>query len=138
MTSFERISQIVDGRPVDRCGYWTGNPHGDSWPGLFQYFQCRTPEEVYRKLGNDLRWVPVGGKPHLPSGALAHCDSVAEVEDFPWPTYDDFDCTPWLEALKQAEGYYRLSGNLSMFFHADCFSASCFTAAGRSARFCLA
>ena len=114
---------MIEGRPVDRSAYWTGNPHGDSWPALFKYFQCTTAEELYRELGDDVRWIPVGGKSHMPSGSLADGGSVAQVEDFPWPDYDDFDFTPWLEPLKQAEGYYRFGGNLSMFFHCDCFDA---------------
>ena len=55
MNGQERITAIVEGKPVDRCGYWTGNPHGDSWPGLFKYFNCKTPEEMYRTLGDDVR-----------------------------------------------------------------------------------
>ena len=123
MTGRERVSAIVDGKFVDRCGYWTGMPHGDSWPGLFRYFGCTTPEEVYRKLGDDVRWIPIGCQPRLPHGYLADCDSVAKVHDFPWPNPDEIDLTPWLDALKRAEGNYRLSGNLSMFFHDDCFNS---------------
>jgi uroporphyrinogen decarboxylase len=123
MTGKERVKAIIDGRPVDRCAYWTGNPHSDSWPALFKHFGCGTPEEVYRKLGDDVRWIPVGCQPRMPRGYLAECDSVAQVEDFAWPNPDAFDLAPWLAALKGAEGYYRLSGNLSMFFHDDCFNS---------------
>ncbi|MCY2924602.1 MAG: hypothetical protein NT031_04055 [Planctomycetota bacterium] len=123
MNSRDRVAAIVDGRPVDRCAYWTGNPHGDSHQALLKYFRCGTLEDLFGTLGDDVRWIPVGGKGHMPAGALADCDSVAQVEDFPWPTYDDFDFTPWLAALDRAGGYYRLSGNLSMFFHCDCFTA---------------
>ena len=123
MSGKERVKAIVDGRPVDRCAYWTGYPHGDSLPALFKYFDCNTPEEIYRLLGDDVRWIPVGSHPRLPKNYLVDCDSVAMVEDFPWPNPDDFDLSPWLNALREAVGYYRFSGNLSMFFHDDCFNS---------------
>ena len=123
MTSKERITAIIEGQPVDRCGFWTGSPHGDSWPGLFRHFNCKTPEEVYRKLGDDVRYMMIGGQPRMPRGYLADCDSVAKVHDFPWPNPDELDLTYWVNELKGAEGYYRISGNLSMFFHDDCFNS---------------
>lgn len=123
MTGKERVIAIVEGRPVDRCAYWTGNPHADSWPQLYRHFGCTTPEEVYRKLGDDIRWIPVGQQQLHASGCFAPCETEADVDRaFQWPNPDELDLTPWLDALKQAEGYYRLSGNLSMFFHYNCFS----------------
>lgn len=61
MTGKELVMAIVEGRTVDTCAYWTGSPHGDSWLALFKYFDCGTPEDVYRKLGDDIRWIRVGG-----------------------------------------------------------------------------
>jgi uroporphyrinogen decarboxylase len=123
MTGKERVTAIVEGRPVDRCGYWTGNPHADSWPKLFEHLGCRTPEEVYRKLGDDIRWIPVGQQELHANSCFAPCATEADVDGaFRWPDPDEFDFTPWLNALQAAEGYYRISGNLSMFFHWNCFS----------------
>ena len=122
MNGMERVIAIVEGRPVDRCAYWTGNPHADTWPVLYSYLKCGTPEEVYRKLGDDVRWIPVGNQELHAEGCFAQCETEADVDAaFQWPDPDEFDLTPWLDKLKRAEGTYRLSGNLSMFFHSDCF-----------------
>jgi uroporphyrinogen decarboxylase len=36
MTGKQRIEAMLAGQSVDRCGYWTGNPHRDSLPGLIE------------------------------------------------------------------------------------------------------
>jgi len=122
LTGKERVTAICEGRPVDRCGYWTGNPHADTWPKLFGYLDCATPEEVYRKLGDDVRWIQVGQQTLHADGCFARCETEADVDGaFQWPDPDEIDLAPWLDALKGAQGFYRLSGNLSMFFHDNCF-----------------
>lgn len=123
MTGRERVKAILQGKPVDRCAYWTGNPHQESWPALFAYFGCATPEALYQRLGDDVRWIPVGGQALTPFGCYAACETAEQVEEaFTWPDPELIDFTRWLTALQQAEGYYRLSGNLSMFFHDTCFN----------------
>ena len=122
MNGKDRVMAIVEGRAVDRCAYWTGNPHADTWPRLCRHLGCSTPEEVYQTLGDDVRWIPVGNQPLHPDGCFAECETEADVDAaFQWPDPDEFDLTPWLDALQRAEGTYRLSGNLSMFFHSNCF-----------------
>jgi uroporphyrinogen decarboxylase len=123
MNSRERVQAIVNGLPVDRCAYWTGWPHQDSRPGLFAYFRCSTAEHLYRRLGDDVRWIPVGNHPLAPKGTFADCRTVGDVDQaFQWPDPLQFDLTPWLDELAACtESYYRVSGNLSMFFHCDCF-----------------
>jgi len=32
MDSRERIRAIIAGDSADRCGFWLGNPHADTWP----------------------------------------------------------------------------------------------------------
>ncbi len=121
MNGNERVRAIVDGQLVDRCAYWTGCPHPDSWPGLFEYFGCETPEEIYSKLGDDVRWIPVGCHDLNPQGCYEHCTTPEQAaEAFEWPDPDGFDFTPWIGQLRAADGTYRLSGNLSMFFHWNC------------------
>jgi len=123
MTGRERVAAIINGGPVDRCAYWTGSPHGDTWPIYFKHFGISTPEELYTKLGDDIRWVPVGGHALHEGPVVEHCETPDQVDEaFEWPEFDSFDFSPWIEQLKAAEGYYRLSGNLSMFFHWNCFS----------------
>ena len=38
MNSRLRIRNIIAGKAADRCGFWLGNPHHDSWQALHQYF----------------------------------------------------------------------------------------------------
>jgi len=73
MNSRERIRAIIAGETADRCGFWLGNPHPDTWPILHKYFGTNTEEELRQKLGDDFRWIspqffpnnyqdPYGGK----------------------------------------------------------------------------
>jgi hypothetical protein len=80
MISRDRIYAIVKGEPVDRCGYWTGCPHDDTWPQLYRYFDCSTPEEIYRILGDDIRWIPVGNQQLQPDGCFTECETEADVD----------------------------------------------------------
>lgn len=123
MNGNERVKAIVDRKPADRNAYWTGRPHGDAVPKLLAYFQCKDLEELYRALGDDVRWIPVWNQPLEPRGAFATCETEADVERaFTWPNPDEFDLAPFLDELKRAKGYYRFSGNLSMFWHGNGFN----------------
>lgn len=137
MTSRERIQSIIAGKPTDRCGFWAGNPHGESWPALHRYFGTSTEEEFRRKVGDDLRWIcpqffpgsyrdPSGRgmfdlglskKRHGQAGPLSECEDVREVDAFPWPNPDYLDFTPCLEALRRAGDFYRASGYWTCFYH---------------------
>ena len=101
----ERIRRIIAGDPVDHCGFWLGNPHPDSWPGLKRYFQEESEEAIRQQLGDEFRWIEPSdayrhplGKPVFDvqrssqdlgaGGALAHCENINEVNSFPWPNPD--------------------------------------------------
>lgn len=132
MNSRERIRTIISGRAADRCGFWLGNPHADSWPLYYAYFGTTDQEAIRRQLSDDFRWIPAGtyryptrknpfeipGKvAHGTAGPLAHCQEVAELDDYEWPSVDDLDFTETLEALRQAGPYYRASGMWAPFYH---------------------
>jgi len=139
MTSRERIKTIFAGKPADRCGFWMGNPHADSWPRYFDYFQVADEQSVRRLLGDDFLWVWGGayrhpeGKPEIDfhrrdrglsaAGCFADCEDVDEVEAFEWPNPDYVDFSATLETLRQAGDLYRASGMWCPFFHvvADAF-----------------
>ena len=125
MNGNECVKAIVDGKPVDRCAYWTGCFHQETLQNCTKYFGCETTEEIYRKLGDDVRWHPVGRAAFKgPVGLYADCESADEVfESDNWFDPDEFDFTESIELIKKSEGYYRFSGNLSMFYHCDCFNA---------------
>lgn len=137
MNSRERIRNIIDGKGSDRCGFWLGNPHPDSWPAIFSYFGTDKEEEVRRHLGDDFRWLspwdvykhPEGrpvfdmqrkGTSLNEGGVFANCESVEEVEDYEWPDPEYLELAGFVERLKGVGEYYRASGFWSPFFHEVC------------------
>jgi uroporphyrinogen decarboxylase len=144
MNRRELIKRLIAGEPVERCGLWLGKPNVNTWPILNSYFKTQTEEEWRQKLGDDCRWIgpqsykekvyrDPAGREMFDSGMnrekfgsvgpLAHCESVAEIEDYPWPNPDYLDFEPCLRDLRAAGDVYRLSGFWTCFFHniADLF-----------------
>jgi len=133
MNSRERLRAIIAGKPADRCGFWLGNPHADTWPLYHAYFGTTTQEELRLKLGDDFRWIPAGvyrhplgrglfaipGKSaHGTPGPFAECTDPAAVDElYEWPNPDHLDFEPVLEALRNAGPYYRASGFWAPFYH---------------------
>jgi uroporphyrinogen decarboxylase len=134
MTSRERIRAIFARKEADRCGFWLGAPHGDTWPIYLKHFGFEKTEDLRRFLGDDIRHLGVGGvykhpegKPvyqftkDLPNGqkvpVLADCETVAEVEAFDWPNPDYLDFTEEIERIRNAGDIYRASGMWTCFFH---------------------
>ena len=133
----EVVRAIIDRRPAPRIGFWMGNPHADTWPRLHCYFGTKTDEDLRRKLGDDFRWIspqlqpstykhPLGRKifdlegetrSHGQAGPLADCESVAEVEKFPWPDLNYLDLSESVAALREAGEFYRAGGFWCPFFH---------------------
>jgi uroporphyrinogen decarboxylase len=141
MNSRELIKRLVAGEKVERCGLWLGKPNVNMWPILHGHFGTRTEEEWRLKLRDDCRWIgPQGykaeiykapaGRPMFDTGLdrekfgsvgpLAHCESVEQVEDYPWPNPDYLDFGPCLRDLRAAGDYYRMSGFWTPFFHNIC------------------
>ena len=137
MNSRERIRTIISGQTPDRCGFWLGNPHPDSWPGLHAYFGTQSAEELQCKLGDDFRWIcptsygstyrhpqgraifDLGFKKtaHGQAGPLGGCESAAEVEQYEWPNPDYLNFDETLAALRDAGEVYRASGMWTPFYH---------------------
>ena len=137
MTSRERIRTIIDGKPADRCGFWLGMPHGDTWPIYHHHFGTQSEEELRLKLGDDFRWICPQWFPnayidprgfgmfdtglkktaHGTAGPFANCEDPKAVEDFPWPNPDYLNFDGCLEALRNAGDFYRASGLWTCFYH---------------------
>jgi uroporphyrinogen decarboxylase len=139
MTHRDRIRQIIagEGEQTDRCGFWLGNPHPDTVPILLDYFGLNSEEELRKHLDDDIRWItpqffedayrdPEGRElfdagldkeKHGPVGPLAECESVREVEAFPWPDPDYLHFDSCLESLRTAGDVYRASGFWTCFYH---------------------
>jgi uroporphyrinogen decarboxylase len=132
MNSRERIRTIISGQAADRVGFWLGNPHADTWPIYHDYFATSTQEELRRKLGDDLRWIPAGvyahpegkalfeipGKDsHAYAGPFAQATDVSQLDAYDWPSVDYLDFTTVLDALRNAGDHYRASGFWTPFYH---------------------
>ncbi len=127
---------------MERCGFWLGNPHADTWPILHRHFGTTSEEELRRKLGDDVRWIcpqfyaDVYQDPqcrvlfdvsldrtqhsHPP---LADCQHPDDLRDYPWPDPDYLNFDSCLSDLRNAGDVYRLSGFWTCFYHnvADLF-----------------
>lgn len=141
MTSRERIKTIMSGQAADRCGFWLGMPHTDTWPIYLKHFGFTEQEDVRRYLQDDLRWIPADDSPYLSannkppfdlirtdgkettSPVFAECEDAADVENYDWPDANLQDFTPVLEGLRNAGDVYRASGTWTCYFHivADLF-----------------
>lgn len=142
MTPRERIKTIFAGGQPDRCSFWLGNPHPDTWPGYFSHFgipptpAATAEEQLRRRLGDELRWLcpqwssyrhpqqqPLWAHQHdarrglASGGVFADCEDARAVADFPWPNPAYLDFSTTLAALRQAGDVYRASGMWCCFFH---------------------
>ncbi len=137
MTSRERIRTIIAGETADRCGFWMGNPHPDTWPIYHAYFGTATEEELRLKLGDDFRWIcpqfyasayrhPKGlgmfdaglnKECHGLAGPFANCEDVAEVDAYEWPNPDYLNFDDCIADLQNAGEFYRASGFWTCFYH---------------------
>jgi uroporphyrinogen decarboxylase len=133
----ELIQRLIAGEPVDRCGLWLGKPNCRTWPILHDYFKTDTEEAWRRQLGDDCRWIAPHSKPdiyqapdgrpmfdsgldrekHGSVGPLAHCETLEEVEAYPWPNPDYLNFDSCLKELRQAGDVYRMSGFWTCFYH---------------------
>lgn len=132
MNSRERIWAIMALEGADRCGFWLGNPHADTWPIYHAYFGTTDEETIRRRLGDDFRWIPAGTYRH-PSGRrpfqvdkashgargpLAEVSSVAALDAaYEWPDPNYLDFTGTLDRLRNAGPFYRASGFWTPFYH---------------------
>ena len=124
MTNRELIRNIVEGKPAPRCGFWLGNPHADTWPVLREFFSVETNEEVRKILRDDVFWLISGSKYDAENGDVAFpnprkseglaaegCfsdyETVAQLDDYPWPDPKKLDFTGDIETLRNAGDVYR-------------------------------
>ncbi len=143
MSRRKLIRDLIAGEAVERCGFWLGNPDAKTWPILHAYANTTTEEEFRVKAGDDVRWIcpqfypdiyqhPAGGELFAAAsperGApqvypLAGCETLAEVEAFPWPEARYLNFAACLADLRAAGDVYRMSGFWTCFYHniADLF-----------------
>ncbi|MBT5055899.1 MAG: hypothetical protein HOM68_05105 [Gemmatimonadetes bacterium] len=133
MNHRQRLQAIIAGEPADRCGFWLGNPHADTWPILEGHFGTDDHEQILQQFDDDMRWIRPGAYHHpearpmfdfqrkgrelAAGGVFADCDSVDEVDAFDWPNPDYLDFTDTISSLQTAGDVYRPSGFWCPFFH---------------------
>ncbi len=137
MTSRERIKKIIALEAPDRCGFWLGNPHEETWPIIHKYFNTSTEEELRLKLNDDMRWIcpqffpdvyndpreigifdaGLDREKHGQAGPFADCNDPDKINNFPWPNPDYLNFNSCIEALKNAGEFYRSSGFWTCFYH---------------------
>ena len=143
MSKRQLIRCLIAGEPVERCGFWLGHPHADSWPNIHRYFKTESEKGLSTLLNDDVAWIcpqfypdayrdPTGRKIfddgldreiHGQNNPLASCETVDEVNAYPWPNPDYLSIESCLRDLENAGDRYRLSGFWTCFFHnvADLF-----------------
>ena len=137
MTSRERLQTIIAGETADRCGFWLGNPHPDTWPLYLRAFDVPNEEALRQKLNDDLRWIcpqffpstyrhpegkemfneGLGKERHGLAGPFAECEDVNQVHEYEWPSPDYLSFDECIAALDKAGDIYRASGFWTCFYH---------------------
>lgn len=134
MTSRERIKTIFSGKPADRCGFWLGHPHRDTWAMYLKHFGLADGEQLRQFLHDDIRTASAESAYKHPEGigmfsatrkdengrdvpVFAGCETVAEVEAFDWPNPDYLDFTDLVQTLRGMGDHYRASGMWGPYFH---------------------
>jgi uroporphyrinogen decarboxylase len=136
MTPREKVLSILERRNPDGPGYWTGNPHEDTYRIYLERIGGTRKEDLFQFLGDDCRWIPADPGYKHPKGApifdpyrgaprqslnqpgcFAQCESVAEVESYPWPDPGFLDFTDVIAEIDAHPGMAVLTGMWSPFFH---------------------
>lgn len=132
----ELIKRLIAREPVARCGFWAGKPHAETWPRLHRYFGTHTEQALRQMIGDDMIWIRPQSYPDVyqdPSGRklfdsgldrakhahppLATCETLSEVEAFPWPDPAFLNFDSCLADVRQVGDLYRMSGFWTCFFH---------------------
>lgn len=140
MNSREKVKKIMDlsYNGAEGGAYWTGHPNTDSIPTMAKDWNIEpTREAIFEFLGDDCRWIPadpgfidktgkgafnpsygtdyktlVGGR-----RCFADCESVADVEKYPWPDPESCDFSGVYAELEKHSDKAVFSGMWSPFFH---------------------
>ena len=138
MSSRDRILSIINRKNSGRPCYWKGNPHKDALEIYLKHFSVNSEEELSVLLGDDLRWRHAessykhpNGKPifdchlgkekksHGQPGIFAECESIKEIDDFPWPDTKFIDFSEYKKSIYRTreEGMAFFGGFWCPYFH---------------------
>lgn len=136
MNSREKVKHIFNLSSPGSIGFWTGNPHEDTAKIYLEKLNFTEREQLYQFVHDDCRWVKADtaykhpeGKPIFDiyggrekkslgeGGCFAECESLWEVEKFPWPNPDYLDFTEVIEEIRRYKDKAVFTGLWSSFFH---------------------
>lgn len=136
MNSREKINKILNLSSNGAIGFWTGNPHWETIPLYLNKINFTNIEELFTYLCDDCRWIMadisykhpegrpmfdvLGGKKHTSlsqPGCFAECESLQEVESYPWPDPDYLDFTDVINEIRKYSDKAVFTGMWSHFFH---------------------
>lgn len=136
MTARQKVFEILNRQNCGSPGYWTGNPHPDTLPLYLSQLGLPDAEALYEHFGDDVRWIPADSAYKHPEGnppfdcyggqereslnmpgVFADCESLAEVEAYPWPNLDCLDFSDVLSHIGRHAGHGVWTGLWSPFFH---------------------
>ncbi len=141
-SSRERIKSIINGKEVDRCGFWLGKPLPTTVEKINAKLGTKSLEEIQSKFNDDIRWItpqyisstyqhPKGlsmrpwkdANPHGLSNLalLKGIEEIEELDKIDFPEVQHLDFTETIKILKETGDVYRLSGFWSAFFHDLCY-----------------
>lgn len=136
MNSREKIRKIFDLKSDGAFGFWTGNPHIETEKMYLKQLGFHEREELFRYLKDDCRWVIADeayqhheGRPMFDmylgeakhfngqEGCFRDCESLKEIEEFPWPEPKYLDFSEIKESIGLHQDKAVFSGMWSCFFH---------------------
>lgn len=108
LTGKLRISRILEGKEVDRSGFWLGKPKPDALKNIKKYLEVRSLREAEVRLKSDIRWIMAGNFSFPPSTAMMfknlrkrnvrRSTSDAMVKDI--NTLEDVERLNWIDREK--------------------------------------
>lgn len=138
MNGREKTLKIINRKNTGSPAFWKGNPHKDALSIYLDYFGLKSEEELSVKLGDDLRWrhaessyIHPLGKPifdcylgkekrsHGEPGVFAECESIDEVDAFPWPDLKYLDFSEYKKTIEETrkDGMAFFGGFWCPYFH---------------------
>jgi len=141
MTPRARINSLFNRTPADRTGYWSGNPHSDTFDIYLSTLGLNTREEFFTHMQDDCRWFPADAAYKHPEnmpmwdpipeicgafdctrmaaapGRFADCTSVDEIHAHTWPDPDYLDFTDVIAEIRKHSNRCVLTGMWTCFFH---------------------
>ena len=133
INKYDLFKNIME-RKSTHCGFWHGNPHGESQPELYKYFGVKNDFELGVKLGDTFMWAGCGWcdfnnlykNRDIPRLSELTDDYVGLVDELNWPNAEDCCYFSHFENAKNMAKDHEMpivSGAWAPFYHnvADMF-----------------